>query len=195
MRKLLIVIGAVAALALPAAASAHGHWWHHEHGLFAKLSGTGTSFSSNSATASGTIVSGSVLSAGTFNASLTTDWSKAETKNTEHGTLSCAPSSVALTLVDSASSSNTATSTVTGKTCSFTKSDGTVVRGFFGKGSVTGAGTLGSLAGMERVFLMQKADGTVHGAAFAGFGAVLGAQFTAREHTAEHQDGDCAGHH
>ena len=196
MRKLLIILAAVSALALPAAAAAHGTWWHHDHALFAKLSGTGTSFGGSSATASGQIVAGHVLSSGTFSASLTTDWTQSTTKTGEHGTLVCAPASLSLTLTDSASSANTESSKITGKSCTFSKTDGTVFRGFFGAGSVTGAGTLASLSGhMERAFLMQKADGTVHGAVFAGFGAVLGREFTSREQFAEHQDGDCGGHH
>src|SRR5258706_80713 len=104
MRKLLIILAAVAALALPAAASAHGFWWHHDHALFAKLSGTGTSFGGSSSTASGQIVAGHVLSSGTFTASVTTDWTQSTTKTGEHGTLVCAPASLSLTLTDSASS-------------------------------------------------------------------------------------------
>jgi hypothetical protein len=200
MRKLLIMIFAAAALALPVAASAHNghhnHGLHHGmHGLFTKLSGTGSSFAGASATASGSIVAGNPLASGTFAATLTTDWSQATSKTGEHGTLLCAPASLALTLTDSASSSNTASSTVTGKTCAFTKSDGTVFRGFFGKGSVTGAGTLSGLTGMERAFLTQKADGTVKGAVFAGFGQVLGQHYTAQKIDAAHKTGTCDGSH
>ena len=54
MRKLLLPLLATAALALPAAAAAHG-LHHHHHGVFAKVSGTGTSFAGNTATASGSI--------------------------------------------------------------------------------------------------------------------------------------------
>ncbi|HWX09456.1 MAG TPA: hypothetical protein VNY33_05725 [Gaiellaceae bacterium] len=196
MRKLMIMIAATAALALPVAASAHDGWHnhHHMHGLFTKLSGTGTSFAGASATASGTIAAGNPLASGTFAATLTTDWSHSTSKTGEHGTLVCAPGSLALTLTDSASSANTTSSTVTGQTCAFTKSDGTVFRGFFGKGSVTGAGTLSGLTGMERAFLTQKADGTVHGAVFAGLGEVLGARYTAQKTDAAHATGTCDGH-
>jgi hypothetical protein len=201
MRKLLIMIFAAAALALPVAASAHdgGHFnnglHHGAHGLFTKLAGTGSSFAGNSATASGTIVAGNPLASGTFAATLTTDWSQSTSKTGQHGTLACAPASLALTLTDSASSSNTTSGTLTGKTCTFTKSDGTVFRGFFGKGSVTGAGTLSGVTGMERAFVTQKADGTVKGAVFAGFGQVLGQHYTAQKIDAAHATGTCDGSH
>jgi hypothetical protein len=218
MRKLLIAIFATAALAIPAAASAHGLHHHHGqqghanhglhvlangmhngmhmHALFTKLSGTGTSFAGASATASGTIAAGGPLASGTFAATLTTNLSAATTKTNDHGTLSCAPASLALTITDSASAANTASGTLTGKTCSFTKSDGTIFRGFFGKGTVTGAGTLSGLTGTERAFLTQKADGTVKGAVFAGFGEGMGQKvFAAREMDAAHTTGNCDGKH
>jgi len=193
MRKLLLLVFATAALALPVAASAHDGD-HFHHGLFAKLSGTGSSFGASSATASGTIVAGNRLASGTFAATLATDWSQSTTKSGEHGTLACAPASLKLTLTDSASSANTTSSTLTGKSCTFTKSDGTVFRGFFGRGTVTGTGTLSVITGMERAFLTEKADGSVHGAVFAGFSEILGARFTAQKIDAEHQTGTCDGH-
>src|SRR5260221_2512844 len=196
MRKLRIILAAVAMLALPAAASAHSSWWHHDHALFAKLSGTGTSFGGSSATASGQIVAGHVLSSGTFSASLTTDWTQSTTKTGEHGTLVCAPASLSLTLTDSASSANTESSKITGKLCTFTKTDGTVFRGFFGAGSVTGAGPLASLSGhMERALLMQKADATVHGAVFADFHGAVYREVAPRCQLSQHLEGDCCGHH
>ena len=194
MRKLMLLLLATAALALPAAASAHG-WHHHHHGLFTRLTGTGTSFGGSSATASGSVVAGSPLASGTFAATLTTDLSQATSRTSEHGTLSCAPATLALTVTDSASTANTTSGTLTGKTCTFTKTDGTVFRGFFGKGSITGTGTLSGLTGMERAFLTQKADGTVRGAVFAGFDQVLSAHFTAQKQDAEHHTGGaCDGH-
>jgi hypothetical protein len=187
MRKLTMTLFAAAALALPTAAFAHnGHGGHHHnfghhhgaalfmnfsqhHGaaLFTKLSGTGTSFALSSSTASGTFA-GDPLATGTFAANLSSDWTKSETKTTDHGTLVCAPATATVTLTDGASSANTAAGTLTGKTCDFTKADGTIFRGFFGHGSVTGTGTLAGLTGTERAFMSQQADGTVKGAVFAG---------------------------
>src|SRR5262249_37433426 len=137
---------------------------HHHNTLFAKLSGTGTSFSDPSSTASGSISKGSLLSTGTFNAALTTNWAAATSKTFDKGTLSCAPSTASLSV---ASGADTVASSLTGKTCSFTKTDGTVVRAFFGKGSADGNGALASLDGnMSKLWLVQKADGTVMGAAW-----------------------------
>ncbi|HVA29722.1 MAG TPA: hypothetical protein VMU58_00500 [Gaiellaceae bacterium] len=200
MRRLMILIAAAAVLALPAVASANdGHSSHHNkghrHGLFTKLTGTGTSFAGTSATATGTVAGKGLLASGTFTATLSTTWSQATTKTRDHGTLSCAPATLALTITDSASAANTTTGTITGKTCAFTKTDGTVVRGFFGNGTATGAGTLAALTGTERAFLSQKADGTVKGAVFAGVGVVLHREFTARENTASNQTGHCTGKH
>lgn len=212
MRKLTTTLIAAAALALPTAAFAHdgnGHGGNH-HGfghhngaaLFTKVSGTGTSFALASATASGTIA-GNQLASGTFAASLSTDWTKSDTKTTDHGTLVCAPSTATVTLTDSASTANTATGTLVGKTCDFTKTDGTIFRGFFGKGTVTGTGTLAALTGTERAFLSQKADGTVSGAVFAGSNdpvslnstkqtnRLASLRFTGQQHVAAQKTGNC----
>jgi len=180
MRKLLIAIAAAAALALPAAASASGILWPVDgHFLFAKLSGTGSTFAAASTTASGSIVAGNPLAGGTFSANLSTNWALASTKTGDNGTLSCAPATLKLTLTAATSPTNTESSTLTGRTCAFTKTDGTVFRGFFGRGVATGAGTLSGLTGTaERAFLRQKADGTVKGIVFA------------RQTLAEHQTGD-----
>jgi hypothetical protein len=180
MRKLLIAIAAAAALALPAAASASGSLWPvHGHFLFAKLSGTGSTFAATSTTASGSIVAGNPLAGGTFSANLSTNWAQATTKTGDHGTLSCAPATLKLTLTAATSPANTETSTLTGRTCTFTNTDGTVFRGFFGRGVATGTGTLSGLTGTaERAFLRQKADGTVKGIVFA------------RPTLAAHQTGD-----
>jgi hypothetical protein len=148
MKRILLTLIAGAALAAPTAAFAHGGWRHHHHGLYAKLSGTGTSFSGTTATASGSIVKGTLAGSGAFSLSLSTTWSSATTKTGDRGTLSCAPATASLTLAGNGS-------TLTGKTCSFTKTDGTVLRGFFGKGTANGKA--------ERLWLLQKSDGTVKG--------------------------------
>jgi hypothetical protein len=148
MKRILIALIATAALAAPTAAFAHDGWHHHHHGLYAKLSGTGTTFSGTSATASGSIVKGTIAASGAFSVSLSTTWSSATTKTGDRGTLSCAPATASLTLAGNGS-------TLTGKTCAFTKTDGAVVRGFFGKGTVNGK--------TERLWLLQKSDGTVKG--------------------------------
>ena len=207
MKKTLITLVAVAALAVPTAAYAHdgqGHHFghHHANGLFTKVSGTGSSFAATSATATGTVAGEGLLSAGTFSATLTTTWASADTKTSDHGTLSCAPATLALTVTDSASSANSTSGTLTGKTCTFKKTDGTVFTGFFGKGAATGTGTLAGVTGDEHAFLSQKADGTVKGAVFGGFAHMLGTQFTTEhkqftsdQKNAEHKTGDCGSKH
>jgi hypothetical protein len=196
MKKTLIMLIVGAALALPAGAFAHDGWkhGHHHHGnaLFAKLSGTGTTFSGSTATASGSISRGSLLSTGTFNATLTTNWSAATTKTFDKGSLSCAPSTASLSV---ASGADTVASSLTGKTCSFTKTDGTVIRAFFGKGTADGAGTLASLDGhVSKLWLVQKADGTVAGAAWVkgndnNDNSLMNALFVKGERQAKHSSG------
>jgi hypothetical protein len=151
MKRILIALIATAALAAPTAASAH-----HGHGLYAKLTGTGTSFAGTSATASGTIAKGTLLDSGTFSASLATTWSSATAKTFDRGTLSCAPATASLNVA------GTLASNLTGRTCAFTKTDGTVVRAFFGRGTADAAGT------RAKLWLMQKADGSVQGAVWTG---------------------------
>lgn len=144
MKKLLLPLVAVAALALPASALAWGGGhdnngdFHSELAGVAKLSGTGMSFGANSATASGT----------GFTASLSTTWSSATAKTFSDKTLSCAPSTASITVNGKADS-------YTGRTCSWTH-DGTTKYGFIGKASDG-----------HRAFLGE--DGTtVKGAVFAG---------------------------
>lgn len=184
MLKLFVAVLAAAALAAPAAAFAHdgqGHtfgeahvranlaslrlgvrlgWWMHGT-QFAKLSGTGTSFGSDSATASGTVVGGNLASSGTaFSATLATTWSSAQSKtwvdndgDNDDGTVtvSCAPATASVTIGSSSAE------TLTGKTCSWTR-NGTTLYGF---GGVASNG--------DRIGL--KEDGTsVEGAAISGGG-------------------------
>jgi hypothetical protein len=193
MRNFLITIAAVAAaIALPAAASASATSLPvHGHVLFAKLAGTNaTTFAATSSTVSGSVVAGDPLERGTFSASLSTNWAAATTKTTDRGTLSCAPATLTLTLTAATSAANTETSTLAGRTCTFTRRDGTVFRGFFGRGTATGAGTLSGLTGMERAFLTQRNDGSVRGMVFAGFSPALGREFAFRQGLAEHLIGD-----
>jgi len=200
MKALMTICAAAIALAVPAGALAHDGtgirhhfgWSHHHSAQFAKLIGTGTSFGGTSATASGTVAGTNVLATGTFSASLNTNVSAATTKTSDRGTLSCAPATATIT-VTGATAADTASSPLTGKTCAWTKTDGTVVRAFFGKGTVTGAGRLAALTGSTgRAFLLQKADGTVTGAVFAGRHDSDGlTTFGAREHDAAHTTGDC----
>ena len=150
MKKLVLSLLATAALAVPS--SAWAHHGHHHHAL-AKLSGTGTSFGAATATASGSIVGGS-LESGTFAATVATDWAKAVNHSTDRGSLSCAPATATLTLNATA----TAQSSLTGKTCTWTPTTGSVVRAFFGRNATV------------KALLMQKSDGTVKGAAFARSG-------------------------
>jgi hypothetical protein len=199
MKKTLIALIAVAALAAPTAAFAndgHGksgkHSRHHGHGLYAKLTGTATTFGGGTATASGTIVKGSLLDSGTFSATVNTTWSSATTKTSRKGTLSCAPATATLSVVG-AVTTNTVGSTLTGKTCAFTKTDGTVVRAFFGKGSADGNGLLAALDGNgARLYLLQQADGSVKGAVWAGSrGEDRNSLFVLGEREAKHKTGDC----
>jgi hypothetical protein len=198
MRTLMTICAALAALAIPAGALAHdGHGHHHfrghhHHASLAKLSGTGTSFGGTTATATGTVVGSDALSTGTFSATLSTNWSAATTKTFEHGTLSCAPTTATLSVVG-ATTTNTLSAPLTGKTCAWTKKDGSTVRAFFGKGTVTAAGTLAALNGKTgKAFLFQKADGTVKGGVFAGMHTDRRlAVFSVREHDAAHKTGDC----
>jgi hypothetical protein len=202
MKKTLIALLATAALAAPTAALAHdGHgsqWRHHDRGLFAKLTGTGTSFGGNTATASGTIAMGTLFDHGTFTASLATTWSSATTKTSDRGTVSrgtvsCAPATATLSVVGVAAA-DTVAGTLTGKTCAFTKADGTVVRAFFGRGTANAAGSLATLNGnAARLFLVQKADGTVKGAALAG-ASDTSALFVRGEREAKQKTGDCGNH-
>src|SRR2546421_4057031 len=159
MKRLLVPLLAAAALAVPAAASAHFGF-----GGFAKLSGAGSTFAATSATASGTAVSDR-LGTGTFSLSLSTNVAAATTHTGEHGAITCAPSTGTLTLTG-ATTANHASVAVTGRECTFTKAGGTIVmRAFFGRGTVTGAGTLASLTGKTaKALVVQKgSDNSVRG--------------------------------
>jgi hypothetical protein len=192
MKKLLLPLLATAALAVPAAASAH-HGWHHHHAFLAKLSGTGTTFTGTSATASGSIASDK-LGTGTFAASIATDWTKATTHTGTRGTLACAPATTTLTLTG-ANTADTTHATLTGKTCKWTPTSGSAVSAYFGRGAVTGTGALASITGNEKAFLMQKADGSVSGAVFAGdHDRMFKTEFADREQAAAHKTGDCDHH-
>jgi hypothetical protein len=139
MKKLLIPLIAATALAAPATASAwFGH--HGDHALLAAVSGTGTSFGSGTATASGDVVKGTTLANGHFGLSLSTTWSSAKTFTRTHDdksfSVSCAPAAATLTLT---AGSTTKTLSLTGRTCSLTF-DGTTRYGFMGRDSTAHAG-------------------------------------------------------
>jgi hypothetical protein len=160
VKRLLLPVLAAAALAIPASALAWGG--DHHHGMFAKLSGTGTAFSGGTATATGSIVAGNDHPNGHFSVSISTNWSAARTHtftdndgDSDDGTItvSCAPSTATLTL----SNGTTTTSSLTGKTCTKTRNGTLTVAGFFGFSS-----------NGVRAFL--KEDGTtVKGLVFSGF--------------------------
>jgi hypothetical protein len=174
MKKLLLPLVAAAALAVPASAFAWGgaHGDDRDHhgtfaGMFAKLSGTGTSFAASSATATGSIVVGNDHSNGHFSASLA-NTGAATTKpftdkdgDSDDGTvtITCAPSSATITL----SNASTSSATYAGKTCSITR-NGTTKAGFFGRASNGAAAVL------------KESGTTVLGAVFSGheFGLHLG---------------------
>ena len=201
MKTLMTICATAIALAIPASALAHdgnGHAWghfrghHHGHSGVVKLAGTGTSFGSASATASGTITGKDPLATGTFAATVTTNWVASQTKTFDKGALSCAPATATLTITGT-TATNTLSASLTGRTCAFTKTDGTIVRSFFGNGTETGAGALASLTGKTgKAFLFQKADGTVSGAVFGGrHDGEDFKTFAVREHDAAHETGDC----
>lgn len=166
-KTLLIPLLAAAALAAPA--SALGWWGHHPHAvLAARLSGTGTSLGGATATSTGTILAGS-LGTGTYGASFSTTWSGAKTRTFENGaSVACAPSNATVVLHANGSATDTATGSLTGRACTFTKADGTVVRAYMGSGSVTGAGSLAKTSGVERALFVEHADGTVKGYVVVG---------------------------
>lgn len=147
MKKLLIPLVAVAALALPASALAWGshhtrahHYGRHENGKFVrfdrnvkaggtsnvvKLSGTGTSFGVDSASITGS----------TFTGTLATTWSSATTKTVGGNSVSCAPATASITLGSAAAVS------YTGKTCSWT-ANGATKYVFYGSASDGGRALL-----------------------------------------------------
>ena len=181
MRKLLVPLLGAAALAFPAGALAWGGHHHHHgfrlaafergekrgfhHGnlLFARLSGSGGSLTGATASATGSIMRGSPIGTGTFGASFSTNWSAATTKTFDNATLTCAPTNATVVLHDGTNAANTATGSLTGKTCTWKKSNGTTFTGFFGRGALTGTGTLAGLSGTEKAFFKQDAGGNVTG--------------------------------
>src|SRR5262249_36973991 len=122
-----------------------------------RLSGTGTSFGSTSATATGSITQSRDHPNGHFSASLSTTWSSATQKTFMDVTVSCAPSTASITLSNGTSS----TANFTGKACSWTRS-GTTKYAFFGRTS----------DGTTRAFLRE--DGTtIKGFVFMGMHTVV----------------------
>ena len=188
MRKLMLPLLAVAALAVPAGALAHDGW---HHSTLARISGTGSTFAASTASASGSIVRSDKLGTGSFTASLTTAWTKATTRTGDRGTVSCAPSTATVALTG-APSTNTLTATFTGKACTWTPKAGGAVSAFFGRGTATGAGVLATLTGKTaKTFLVRKADGTVKGAVLAGSRDERSRLFSLGERQARHDAGDC----
>jgi hypothetical protein len=172
-KTLLIPLLAAAALAVPAAASAHDGWHHHHHhALYATLNGTGTL-----ASAHGTIAS-NALGAGTFTSSVSTTGA-AVTHTTDRGTLSCAPATATLSLVGT----STVSTTLTGKSCTWTQAGATTAAGsmFWGRSSDR----------TTKAFVVAKSDGTVRGAVFKGFDLGLMRTFSVRQHDASQRTGGC----
>lgn len=153
MKKLLLPLVVAFALAGPTAVLACDGSHHHSgvraafftlrsgdrggdfNGLFAKLSGTGSSFGDASSTATGSIVAGNDHQNGHFNVSISTNWSQAQSKTfTEQDgdtvTINCAPATASSTL----SNGSTSTANLSGKTCSKTE-NGQTKYGFFGRSS------------------------------------------------------------
>ena len=156
MKKLLLPLVAAAALALPASAFAWGGG-HDTHGDFhvglagiAKLSGTGTSFGGNTATATGT----------GFTASLSTTWSSATSKTFSDTVVSCAPSTASITVSGNAAS-------YTGRTCSWAH-NGTTKYVFMGKASDGHRAFLGEDGTTVKGAVFAAAL-SMHMAAFTGF--------------------------
>ena len=138
MKRLMILLIAAGAVAVPATAAVFGR--PGDHALLAAVSGTGTSFASGTATASGDVVRGTTFASGHFSLSLSTTWSSAKTFTRTHDdktlSVSCAPATASLTLT---AGSTTKTLSLTGRTCSLTF-DGTARYGFMGRDSTSHAG-------------------------------------------------------
>jgi hypothetical protein len=131
MKRILILVLAASALAVPATASA---WFGRtSHALIGAVSGTGTSFASATATASGNVVKGSQFANGHFSLSLSTTWTSAKSHTFPRITVSCAPATATLTLT---AGSTTKTLSLTGRTCSIAF-DGTTRYGFMGRDPTT----------------------------------------------------------
>jgi hypothetical protein len=171
MKKLLLPLVAVLAVAAPAAAFAGNGAGHHartsartpfvvrvvvlEHHVrpvatFVRLTGSGTSFAANAATVNGTVV-GVAAPAGSFSASISTNWSAATTKTvkrivngvTKNISVSCVAATASVTLPATSASAAT-TATFVGHACAINRT-GTPVYHF------SGASTDGL-----HIFLRQK---------------------------------------
>jgi hypothetical protein len=205
MKRLFGGLLLAAALALPAAAAAHGgdHFKrHNDWGL--REVGTGHVTSAGTpdcqhvpgvctVTAAGTIT-GRPIANGTFGSSWTIDWAHATSNG--HGGF-CAPATGTTTLADSATPANTITKAEQGKVCEVGATGATVEHVGFGTYTVTAAtGTLAPLVGSTgRFWFDQKPDGTVK-ALEVGRGGVLGAHHD--EHGGDHHGdhhGDRHGNH
>lgn len=161
-KTVLLPLLAAAALAAPGSALA---WWGHggRHALLvARLSGTGTSLGDATASTTGTILAGTPVDTGTYGASFSTAWSGATSKTFDNGAkATCAPSNATVVLHANGSPTDTVTGSLSGKACTFTKADGTVVRAYVGAGKATGAGSLAATNGYERALFVERADGSV----------------------------------
>lgn len=129
MKKLLLPLVAAAALAVPASAFAWGGGHTQAVGTSfmggMKLSGTGTSFGSASASVAGS----------NFHGTLATTWSSAASNKLMLTNLTCAPATASITL-------NNSTTSYSGKTCSLAR-DGSTKYVFYGKASTGGHAFLG----------------------------------------------------
>lgn len=172
MKKLalaLVAIGALATVTAAGAAACHGSG-HHDAGrytrnaAFEKLTGTGSGFRTDSASASGALA-GNPLDGGNFSASLSPDWSNASLRPNGG---SCAPTTGTLSLIG-ADSSNTIADSLRGVTCTASSNSHGVAAVFFGRAKVTNAtGSVSNVTGYGRVALVEKTDGTVRGFSFSG---------------------------
>ena len=98
------------------------------------------------ATASGTVAGNDALSTGTFAASPDHELGRGDDEDVRsRNALVCAGHRDAD--ANRCDDDEHLSSPLTGKTCAWTKTDGTTLRAFFGKGAVTGAGTLAALTG------------------------------------------------
>lgn len=154
MTKLISMLLAAAALAVPSAALAHhskdGTTNHPlRRGLFALGTGTATS---------GTFKSPR-LGSGTYTAAIA---ASATAKTGKNGHASCAPASGTVTLTSTGSTAASVTATVQGRLCSPTKTGAKVKSLFLGKLTVTSATGAAAPASGGKGFtgLVTRADGT-----------------------------------
>jgi hypothetical protein len=139
----------------------HGFFRHAVSGQASllKLSGTGSSFGTATATANGSTTTGNPAVTGSFALGLSTSWSQAASKTFTLGTVSCAPATATLTL----DGSSTPTANLSGKTCSWTPAGGSSEYGFFGVDPSTGS----------HVVVKQAPSGAVAGWSFTAANAGL----------------------